>query len=124
MIAPETELMRREIQLARRLARLFRIERSGHLMRRPVDTARRLIDRRELLIAELTQLEERRRLLAPRVSSELDPAMAALAQETERCEQHCLEVLAEIGAKVSRLRGAGTATGLRDSADGRLLGRG
>jgi hypothetical protein len=124
MIDPVIELMRREIAIARRLARLFRLERSGHLRRRPVETARRLIDRRGRLIDELTQLEERRRSLAPWVPDELGLTMRALAQEVERGEQRCLEFLAEIGARRSQLRGEGTATGLRDGADGRLLGRG
>jgi hypothetical protein len=124
MIDPVTELMRTEIAIARRLARLFRLERSGHLRRRPVETVRRLIDRRGRLIDELTQLEERRRSLAPWVPDELGSTMGALAQEVERGEQRCLEFLAEIGARRSQLRGKGTATGLRDGADGRLLGRG
>ena len=50
--------------------------------------------------------------------------MGVLAREVEQGEQRCLEFLAEIGARLSRLRGEGTATGLRDGADGRLLGRG
>jgi hypothetical protein len=123
MIDPGTELMRREILVARRLARLFRLERSGHLRRWPAEIARRLVDRRECLIEELARLEERRRSLAPWVPDELDLTMGALAQEVERGEQRCLEFLAEIGARLSRLRGEGTATGLRDGGDGRLLGR-
>jgi len=122
MIDPGTELMQREILVARRLARLFRIERSGHLRRRPAETARRLIDRRGRLIEELAQLEERRRSLAPWVPDELDLMMGALAQEVERGEQRCLEFLAELGARLRRLRGEGTATGLRNGGDGRLLG--
>src|ERR1700690_2166098 len=124
MIDPVAELMHREIAIARRLARLFRLEPSGHLRPRPAETARRLIDRRGRLIDELTQLEERRRSLAPWVPDELGLTMGALAQEVERGEQRCLEFLAEIGARRSQLRGEGTATGLRDGADGRLLGRG
>ncbi len=116
--------MRREMLIARRLVRLFRLERSGHLRRRSADTVFRLIDRRGRLIGELIQLEERRRSLAPWVLDELDLTMGALAREVDRGEQSCLEFLAEIGARLSRLRGEGTATGLRDGADGRLLGRG
>ncbi len=124
MVDLGTELMRKEILLARRLARLFRLERSGHLHRWPVDTIRRLIERRGRLIDELTQLEERRRSLTPWVVDELDLTMGALAREVDQGEQRCLEFLAEIGARLSRLRGEGTATGLRDGVDGRLLGRG
>jgi len=124
MSDPVDELMRREIQIAHRLVRLFRIERSGRLMRRPVGTARRLIDRRGHLIEELAGLEERRRSLAPLVPDELDRSMRALAQEAGQGEQRCLEFLAEIGARLSRLRGEGTPSGLRGGAAGRLLGRG
>lgn len=121
---PATELMHGEIRLARRLARLFRAERSGCLMRRPVATARRLIDRRDGLIEELIRLEERRRSLVPGIPNELELTMAGLTRDTEQGTQHCLEALAEIGAGLARLRGEGTATGLRDGVDGRLLGSG
>jgi len=124
MIDPVADLMHKEMLLARRLARLFCAERSGRLTRRPVAAMRALIDRRAVLIEELIRLEERRRSLAPWVPDELELTMAALTRETERGTQRCLEVLAEIGAGLARLRGEGTATGLRDSADGRLLGRG
>jgi len=118
------ELMRKEIQVARHLARLFRLERSGHWRRRSAETVRRLIDRRGRLIDELAQLDERRRSLAPWVVDELDLTMGTLAREVEQGEQRCLEFLAEIGARLSRLRGEGTATGLRNGTDGQLLGRG
>jgi hypothetical protein len=110
--------------MARRVARLFRLERSGHLRRQPVEIARRLIDRRGRLIEELAQLEEKRRSFAPWVPAELGLTMGALAREVECGEQRCLEFVAEIGARLSQLRGEGAATGLRDGADGRLLGRG
>src|ERR1700722_18570054 len=105
MIDPVTALMHREIAIARRLARLFRLERSGRLRRRPVETARRLIAPRACLIEELTRLDERRRSLAPWVPDGLGLMMGALAQEVERGEQRCLEFLAESGASLSRLRG-------------------
>ena len=124
MSDPAGDLVRREMQIAHRLVRLFRVERSGRLMRRPAATARRLIDRRGHLIEELTRLEEQRRLLAPSVSDSLDAVMSALAQEADRGEQRCLEFLAEIGARLSALRGEGTASGLRGHAGGQLLGRG
>ncbi|HEV2188388.1 MAG TPA: hypothetical protein VGR70_14360 [Stellaceae bacterium] len=124
MSDPVSELMRREILVARRLARLFRLESSGHLRSWPAETARRLIDRRGRLIDELTRLEERRRSLAPWVPNELELTMGVLTREVARGEQRCLEFLAEIGARLSQLRGEGAATGLRDGADGRLLGRG
>ena len=81
-----------------------------------------MIDRRGRLIDELVRLEERRRSLEPWSTTELDLAMGSLAREVARTEQYCLERLAELGEELERRRGIGTATGLRDGADGRLLG--
>lgn len=124
MVDLGTELMRKELLVARRLARLFRLERSGRIWRWPEETVRRLIARRGCLIEELARLEGRRRSLAPWILDELDLTMGALAREVEQGERRCLEFLAEIGARLSGLRGEGTATGLRDGAGGQLLGRG
>jgi hypothetical protein len=124
MIDRDMELTHREIRIVRRLSRLFRIERSGRLGRRPLDTVRRLIDRRGLLIEELMRLDARRRASALGASGELDLAMGAFATEIEEGGRRCQEVLAELGAELSRLRGEGAATGLRDGVAGQLLGRG
>lgn len=124
MIDDATVLLRREYRMARRLARLFRIERAGGFARRPGDVARRLIERRGRVIDDLVRLDARRLSLAPWTSTELDAAIGALAREVGRAEQRCREVLAELGAELRRRRGLGTATGLRDGAGGRLLGSG
>ena len=124
MIDDLTALVRQEQRTARRLARLFRIERAGCFARRPAETAQRLIERRGLLVDELARLEARRQSLAPWATVELDFAMGSLAKEVERTEQRCLERLAELGAELERRRGGGTATGLREGGNGRLLGRG
>jgi len=124
MIDHATELNGREDRAARRLARLFRIERSGRFERRPAETVRRLIQRRGRLIDELLRLDARRRSVAPSVPIGLGLTMGLLAQEVERTEQSCLELLARLGAELRQLRGEGIATGLRDSAGGRLLGQG
>jgi hypothetical protein len=119
-----TALLSREQRAARRLVRLFRIERVGRFANRPAETVQRLIERRGLLVEELARLEARRKSLAPSTTVELDLVLRTLAMEVDRAEQWCLERLAELGAELARRRGAGTATGLRDSADGRLLGHG
>jgi hypothetical protein len=124
MIDDATALLRREYRATHRLARLFRIERSGGFARWPADILRRLGERRGALIDELIGLDARRRALAPPVTADLDGAMGVLARDVDRAEQHCREVLAEIGAELERRRGIGTATGLRDGNDGRLLGSG
>ena len=79
-----TDLARREGRAARRLARLFRIERHGGLARWPPETARRLIARRGLLVDELIALEVRRRSFAPWVPTELELAIEILAREVAR----------------------------------------
>lgn len=119
-----TELARTEYRLARRLARLFRIERRGRLERRPGGVAARFVARRGELVDELMRLEQRRRSLTPWPLPELDLALAALAREVGSGEQWCHERLAELAAELDRRRGVGTATGLRDSGAGQLLGRG
>jgi len=123
MLDQATPLARKECRLARRLARLFRIERTGGLTRRPRDIARRIVDRRAQLIDELVRLEECRRSLEPWTLPELDVAMGILAREVRSTEQHCLERLAEIGDELRRRRGIGIRTGLRDGTSGQLLGR-
>jgi hypothetical protein len=124
MLGEATPLARKEYRVACRLARLFRIERSGGLARRPRDIVRRMVDRRAQLIDELVRLEECRRWLEPWRSPELDVAMGALAREVDCTQQHCLERLAEIGDELRRRRGIGIRTGLRDGTSGQLLGSG
>lgn len=123
MIDEATVLLRREYRMARRLARLFRIERTGGLARRPGEVARRFIERRGRVVDDLVRLDARRLSLGPWTSTELDNAIGALAREVDRAEQRCRELLAELGAELERRRGLGTATGLRDGG-GRLLGNG
>jgi hypothetical protein len=124
MVDQGTALMRREYRIARRLARLFRIERSGRFARLPHDIVQRLMNRRGQLIDEMQRLEQKRRALEPWTPMELDLAMGALAKEVNRTERYCLDRLAELGVELQRRRGAGTPSGLRDGGDGRLLGHG
>jgi len=124
MIDSETALTRRQIQIVRRLSRLFRVDRCGRLRRRGIDTVRRLIDRRGALIEELMQVDARRRAFASGTPGELDLAMMSFATEIEQGGRHCLAALAELGAELGRLRGEGAASGLRGESAGQLLGRG
>src|ERR1700676_975108 len=114
MSAEEITLMRQEMRTARRLARLFRIERSGRLERWPRETTCRLAERRGRLIDELVRLEARRRSIAPWTPPELDLAMGALRLEVDRAEQSCMTLLARLDAELGRLRGEGRAAGLRE----------
>jgi hypothetical protein len=116
-------LTRQEVWAARRLARLFRIERSGRLNRNPREAVRRLAERRGLLIDELTRLDQQRRLLGPHPQTELDSAMGELTREVGQAEQFCLALLGELRDELDGLRGKGSPSGLRDGAAGKLLGR-
>jgi hypothetical protein len=124
MLGEATPLTVKECRVARRLARLFRVEHSGALARRPKHVVRHMVDRRARLIDELLRLEECRRSLEPMPIPELDGAMRVLARAVNCMEQHCLERLAAIGEELRRRRGIGTLSGLRDSGSGQLLGQG
>jgi hypothetical protein len=117
-------MIRREARAARRLARLFRIERRGGFARWPAATVSRLVERRGALVDELLRLDTRRQSIARRTTADLRLAMGALAREVHRGEQHCQGQLAELGAELARRREPGATTGLRDGAGGQLLGSG
>jgi hypothetical protein len=117
-------LVTQEYRVASRLARLFRIERSGRFSGRSSETVRRLIERRGRLVDTLARLDATRRSLVPWKTAELDLAMGELKREVDSTEQCCLELLAELGEELRRRRGVVAATGLRDGACGQLLGHG
>jgi len=118
------ELTERESRVARRLYRLFRIERAGGFERRPIEIARRLIDRRGRLINELIQLDAERRSLVGPDTLELDASLGSLAREVYEAQARCTARIEAIGDELVRRRSAGGVTGLRGSAGGQLLGQG
>jgi hypothetical protein len=120
----ETELIGREVQAARRLVRLFRVERSGRFARRSAETVRRLVERRGQVIDELLRLDAQRRQVAHRKADELGLTMRVLAREVEAGELRCRELLARLDVELRQLHGDGALTGLRDGTGGRLLGHG
>jgi hypothetical protein len=124
MIDDAITLLEREYRTARRLARLFRIERAGGFARWPTQTVRQLIERRASVVGELMRLDARRLSVAPSTTADLDIAIGALAREVDCAEQQCLKRLADLGAELEKRRGIGTATGLRGGGGGRLLGSG
>ncbi|HVH82233.1 MAG TPA: hypothetical protein VM782_22745 [Stellaceae bacterium] len=119
----QSDLIMREYRITRRLARLFRIERSGRLSQWPPGIGERLVGRRALLIEELLQLEQGRPDRDRRPPAALDEAMRALSREVEDAELWCHRRLEELGAELRLRRGLGVTTGLRDGG-GPLLGRG
>ncbi len=110
------------LRLARRLVRLFRIERGGRLDRRPVATARHLIARRGALIAALVAGDEPGRSGGTRGLPALDDALRELAFEIGRCRPPAEQRFQELAAELRLRHGETTASGLRRDGGGRLLG--
>lgn len=120
---PETEPIERARHIARRLGRLFKIERVGALDRRGYEIGQRVIARRAALLGELIRLDTRQRRSASPRSAALEQTLAELAQEVDVS-------LRVAQSRVQRLRndlrlrlGEGRATGIRDNSNGRLLGK-
>ncbi len=119
-----SDLMTRESRAARRLGRLFRIERAGGVDRLSAEIIRRMVDRRGALFDELRRLETARRVRIPVPSPELAAALGDLAREVGQSLPLAETRVERLGAELRLSRGEGVATGLRASADGRLLGQG
>ena len=113
-----------ERRAARRLGRLFRVERGGGFERRPIATVERLVSRRGTLIEELLRLDRARRTERRPLSAALRQAMAELKSEIEQslavAEARCEGLRTELRL----LNGEGLPTGVRDNRSGRLIGRG
>jgi hypothetical protein len=124
MADSETEIIRRESRAARRLGRLFRIERAGGFDRRSVATVRRLIERRGMLVSELLLIDGMRRALNPPRSAELDQVLAELAREVNGSLHRSQKQVERLHTDLRLRRGEGMPTGIRDGAGGLLLGRG
>src|ERR1700749_3149504 len=84
----KTEMIVRESRMARRLDRLFKIERSGGFDRRSRATVRRLIERRGTLVNELLFLDGMRRSRDAPPSPELEQALAKLGYEVDGSLHH------------------------------------
>jgi hypothetical protein len=124
MIDSTAEMIVRESRAARRLGRLFKIERAGGFDRRPVATVRRLIERRGTLVSELLVIDGMRRALNPPHSAELEQALAELAREVNGSLHHSQTQVERLHTDLRLRRGEGMPTGVRDGASGLLLGRG
>jgi len=120
---PRVDALLQESRAARRLGRLFRIERVGGFDRRPAATVRRLIERRGALLEELMQFENRRRSLAVPRNAELDRAVAELASELSQALNFAQSRVDRIGLDLRIRQGEGLGTGIRNNANGRMLGK-
>jgi hypothetical protein len=109
-------------RVTRRVARLFRIERTGRLERCPAPMAQRLICRRGALIQALIAADYQRRADAAAQSPALAEALGDLASEVGRCRPATERRLEELAAELRLRGGAAAPTGLRSGVSGRLLG--
>jgi hypothetical protein len=120
--AEAPDLVGDECRAARRLARLFRIERNDRFDHRPAAMVARLIARRGALITALMALDDRRRAAAAPASIALSTALAELRRDTERARAPADARLQRIFKDLRISRGEGLATGLRAGDGGRHLG--
>jgi hypothetical protein len=109
-------------RMTRHLARLFRLERVGRLERHSATMARRLIERRGVLIDTLIAAEHQRRAAVAAHPPALADALAELSAEIGRCRPSVERRLHELAAELRLRRGGAAPSGLRGSASGRLLG--
>ncbi len=114
---PEADARR----IARRLSRLFRIERCGGFDRRPAETVRRMIERRDALIDALIAFQ-RQHEKAP--SPAFLQSLAELADEARHAQEYAEAQVVRLRAELGLRRGDGRPTGLRGGAEGQLIGRG
>jgi hypothetical protein len=122
--SPITDLTTLECRAARRLTRLFRIERNGDFTRWPIETWRQLLHRRSAVIDEVLHLEKKRRTHATLIPAELGDALAELSREVARSRALAETRVALLAEELSRRHGQSPATGIRANLAGQLLGRG
>jgi len=118
-----TDLYLQDTRAARRLRRLFTVERLGVFDRRPAATIWRIIERRGAVIEELRKLDDLRRSTFPSRSIELDRALRELAEEVSRASDDAGGRLEQIREDLRLRGGERVSSGIRGDADGRLLGR-
>ena len=115
-------LGRRQSRAARRLNRLFQIERNGGFERWPAATVSKLIERRGSVVEALLTMELKRRSTTTQPSPELDSALFILRGEIDRALDRAQTRLEQISKELRLSRGEGLPTGIRNSAHGHPLG--
>jgi hypothetical protein len=121
---PPPDILRHEGRLARRIERMFRLERRGILERRSRDLKDRLAARRGDLIAALIRTDATRHTLKLAVSPELHAELTSLWREVQDARQGVDVRLMQLETELRLSSGAGIASGVRDSGSSRLIGRG
>ena len=123
MTGAGTDIIFRESRAARRLGRLFRVEAAGGFRRRPTHIVRRLIERRDMLIEQLLQLDVMRRSLGSPRTAALEEALEELASNVSTGLQFAHARVEQISGDLRMRHGEGLRTGIRNAAVGQLLGR-
>lgn len=124
MPASERDIVAHESLLARRVGRLFRVERAGRLAERAPDLAQRLLDRRHELIDALIRTDTARRNLKIPISPELQHAAEGLWREAGEMRRVADMRLDRLRADLLLARGDGIPTGIRGLSNSRVIGRG
>jgi hypothetical protein len=123
-MAAASDIAVRESRLARRLGRLFRVERRGGFARRPPELAGHFLRRRGALIDELIATEVQRRAQAVPSSTELRQAAEALGREIRESRVSVDARIEQLETELRAARGEGMTTGMRNGAAGRVIGHG
>lgn len=111
-----------QTRVARRLCRLFRIERAGRFETRPAAVVQRLIARRDTVIDALLAAETQRRRDGRPSSAATTAAFEELRLEVDQGQVPAAAKSRALQAEL-RKRNAGPAgSGLRNKARGRFLG--
>lgn len=118
---PDLEADAEACRTARRLCRLFRIERAGGFERRGAALAQRMIERREALIRALI-IFQRGHSVPP--SAALLRSLMELAEEVRWSRDYAARQLETLRAELELRRGEGASSGLGGWVGGQLLGRG
>jgi hypothetical protein len=120
----ERDILAHEGHLARRVGRLFRMERVGRLIGRSEELTRRLRDRRGELIDALIRTDAARRHLGIPISPELQRAIEALWRESGDTKRDADARLDRLRADLLMARGDGIPSGIRGGAGGRIIAQG
>jgi hypothetical protein len=123
MAEGERDIVAHESLLARRVGRLFRVERNGQLARRRHELGEHLLRRRGELIEALIRTDAARRALKIPITGELQRAAETLWRETAQSWRSADTRLQQLRADLLMARGEGTPSGVRGTAAGRIIGR-
>lgn len=124
MAGGERDIVTHESLLARRIGFLFRLEHVPALARRPASLAQRLRQRRGELIETLMRADAARRALHLPVSAELQQAVEMLWREAGAARRDADARLDLLRADLLRARGDGVPSGVRNTAQGRVIATG